>query len=207
MAGPAILPPINTKALPSPTPDTSGPKSASPASSGLKAQPPTDLAPPAQSVVRPARLFIVPVALLIGLLAVAAAGAVCGQGSIADIIACTPDPAALTTLALQKWNGSYPDQGLVLLQIAADRGSAAAALKLAQIYDPNMPYQGAGRAQPNARDAAQYYRLAARAHENAATAPREALRQRLQRDTEIGDAMALRHPRTCWRISTLAYCF
>lgn len=114
----------------------------------------------------------------------------CSQGSIAGMVACAPDPAALTALALQKWDSNQADQGLVLLQIAADRGSGVAALKLAQIYDPNTPSQGERRVQPNAREAAQYYRRAAQAHEDAAAAPREALRQRLQHDAENGDAIA-----------------
>lgn len=122
----------------------------------------------------------------------------CGQGSIADIVACASDPDALVTLAQRKLNGGQADQGLVLMQIAADRGSGLGALKLAQIYDPNSPPQADRRVQPNAREAAQYYRRAVQAHQNAAVAPREALRQRLLHDADNGDAMAPLTLRDFW---------
>lgn len=114
----------------------------------------------------------------------------CGQGSVADMVACAADAAGLYAVAQRKWEGGQADQGLVLMQIAADRGSGPAALKLAQLYDPNGFQPGGPIPQPNARQAALYYRKAVQAHQDAATGPREALHQRLQRDAENGDTLA-----------------
>jgi hypothetical protein len=114
----------------------------------------------------------------------------CTQGSVAESVACAPDADTLNDVAQRRWHAGQPDQGLVLMQIAADRGSGAAALRLAQLYDPNGFHAGGPIARPNPREAAQYYRRAAQAHQDAATAPRQALRQRLQTDADNGDALA-----------------
>ena len=63
-------------------------------------------------------------------------------------------------------------------------------MRLAQLYDPDSFQSGGPIPQPNARQAALYYRKAAQAHQEAATAPREALHQKLQRDAEGGDTLA-----------------
>jgi hypothetical protein len=114
----------------------------------------------------------------------------CTQGSVAESVACAPGADALNDVAQRRWDAGQPDQGLVLMQMAADRGSGAAALRLAQLYDPNGFHAGGPIGRPNPREAAQYYRRAAQAHQDAATAPRQALRQRLQADVENGDVLA-----------------
>jgi hypothetical protein len=114
----------------------------------------------------------------------------CAKGSVADVVGCAQDPDAIFAVAQRQWDAGQPDQAVVLMQIASDRGSGTAALRLAQLYDPNTFHPGGPIPQPNARQAAQYYRRAAQAHQDAATAPREALRQRLQGDAEHGDTLA-----------------
>jgi hypothetical protein len=114
----------------------------------------------------------------------------CAKGSVADVVGCAQDPDAIFAVAQRQWDAGQPDQAVVLMQIASDRGSGTAALRLAQLYDPNTFHPGGPIPQPNARQAAQYYRRAAEARQDAATAPREALRQRLQSDAEHGDTLA-----------------
>jgi hypothetical protein len=114
----------------------------------------------------------------------------CTHGSVADAVACAADPDALAATAQRRWDAGQADQGLVLLQIAADRGSGTAALRLAQLYDPDTFRPGGPIPQPNAREAAQYYRRAVLAHQDAATAPRAALHQRLQTAAADGDPLA-----------------
>jgi hypothetical protein len=114
----------------------------------------------------------------------------CAHGSVADVVGCAQDPDAIFAVAQRQWDAGQSDEAVVLLQIASERGSGPAALRLAQLYDPNTFHAGGPIPQPNARQAAQYYRRAAEARQDAATAPREALRQRLQSDAEHGDTLA-----------------
>ena len=114
----------------------------------------------------------------------------CAHGSVADVVGCARDPDAIFAVAQRQWDAGQPDQAVVLMQIASDRGSGTAALRLAQLYDPNTFRPGGPIPQPNARQAAQYYRRAAQAHQDAANAPREALRQRLQGEAGNGDTLA-----------------
>lgn len=114
----------------------------------------------------------------------------CSQGSVGDIVACAPDADALYAAAQRRWDAGQHDQGLVLMQIAADRGSGAAALRLAQLYDPNGFQPGGAIARPNARLAAQYYRRAAQSNQTAAAGPRQALRQWLQGEADKGDMLS-----------------
>ena len=58
-----------------------------------------------------------------------------------------------------------------------------------------LPHSGGPIASPNARQAAQYYRRAAQAGQAAATGPRLALRQWLQREADGGDMLAGLTPR------------
>ena len=76
------------------------------------------------------------------------------------------------------------------MQIAANRGSAGAALRLAQLYDPATFRPGGPIPYASTRKAAQYYRGAAQAHQRGVDAPREALRRRLQGDSDSGDTLA-----------------
>jgi len=114
----------------------------------------------------------------------------CAQGSVADVVGCAQDPDAIFAVAQRQWDAGQSDQAVVLMQIASDRGSGTSALRLAQLYDPNTFRPGGPIPRPNARQAAQYYRRAAQAHHDAATAPREALRQRLQGEAGNGDTLA-----------------
>ncbi|HEY0182979.1 MAG TPA: hypothetical protein VGC09_09255 [Rhodopila sp.] len=93
-------------------------------------------------------------------------------------------------IAAARWDNHQPGQGFLLLQIAADRGSGRAALRLAQIYDPDTFRPGGPIRSADGRQAAKYYRDAVRHGQDAAAAPRETLRQRLQRDSDNGDTLA-----------------
>jgi hypothetical protein len=114
----------------------------------------------------------------------------CTAGSIPAVVACAPDPDTLYKLGALRWDEGQANDGLVLMQIAADRGSGAAALRLAQLYDPATFRPGGPILHTNAREAAQYYRRAAQAHQDGVDAPRQALRRRLQGDADAGDTLA-----------------
>jgi hypothetical protein len=114
----------------------------------------------------------------------------CALGSIQNVVDCAPDAAAIYQQAERRWDGGQVNDGLVLMQIAADRGSGAAALRLAQLYDPATFRPGGPIPHASEREAAKYYRRAAQLHQNGGDAPRQALRRRLQGDADSGDTLA-----------------
>ena len=102
-----------------------------------------------------------------------------GSLSVADVIAKAPNPTAIRAEGEQRLSGDRKDDGLLLLEVAAERGDPAAAAVLARLYDPVAFQPGGPIPRPDARQAARYYRDAARGGADVAAA-REALRQMLQ---------------------------
>ncbi len=109
-----------------------------------------------------------------------------GALSVPDVLAQAPNPAAITAEGERRLSGDRRDDGLLLLEAAADRSDPAAAAALARLYDPVQFRPGGPIPQPDARQAARYYRDAARGGADVAAA-REALRQNLQTQVQAGD--------------------
>lgn len=109
-----------------------------------------------------------------------------GALSVPDVLAQAPNPAAITAEGERRLRGDRRDDGLLLLEAAADRSDPAAAAALARLYDPVQFRPGGPIPQPDARQAARYYRDAARGGADVAAA-REALRQNLQTRVQAGD--------------------
>ena len=107
-----------------------------------------------------------------------------GGMSVPDVLAKAPDVAAITAEGRRRLQGDRKDDGLLLLEAAADRGDAAAAAALGRLYDPVLFQPGGPIPKSDPRQAARYYRDAARGGVDVASA-REALRQRLQ--SQSGD--------------------
>ncbi len=109
-----------------------------------------------------------------------------GGLSVPDVLARAPNPAAITAEGERRLQGDRHDDGLLLLEAAADRSDPAAAAALARLYDPVQFRPGGPIPQPDPRQAARYYRDAARGGADVAAA-REALRQNLQTRVQAGD--------------------
>ncbi len=105
---------------------------------------------------------------------------------VPDVLAQAPNPAAITAEGERRLRGDRHDDGLLLLEAAADRSDPAAAAALARLYDPVLFRPGGPIPQPDPRQAARYYRDAARGGADV-TAAREALRQDLQTRVQRGD--------------------
>ena len=106
--------------------------------------------------------------------------------SVPDVLARAPNVAAVTAEGTRRLNGTQRDDGLLLLEAAADRGDAAAAAVIARLYDPVLFQPGGAIPRADARQAARLYRDASRGGADVAT-PREALRRRLQDQAGRGD--------------------
>ncbi len=82
------------------------------------------------------------------------------------------------------------DDGMLLLEFAADRGSVKAMAALARLYDPVLHRPGAPPPEPDALQAAKYYRAAEAAGDLTVVRPRAALRARLRQLADTGDSKA-----------------
>jgi hypothetical protein len=120
-----------------------------------------------------------------------------GALSVPDVLAQAPNPAAITVEGERRLRGDRHDDGLLLLEAAADRADPAAAAALARLYDPVQFRPGGPIPQPDARQAARYYRDAARGGADV-TAAREALRQSLQTRVQAGDLGATLSLKDFW---------
>lgn len=109
-----------------------------------------------------------------------------GGLSVPDVLAQAPNPAAVAAEGERRLQGDRHDDGLLLLEAAADRADPAAAAALARLYDPVQFRPGGPIPQPDPRQAARYYRDAARGGADVAAA-RDALRQNLQTRVQAGD--------------------
>lgn len=109
-----------------------------------------------------------------------------GTLSVPEVLARAPNPAAITAEGERRLRGDRRDDGLVLLEEAADRGDAAAAAAIARLYDPVLFQPGGAIPRADARQAARRYRDAARGGADV-TAAREVLQRQLQERAGRGD--------------------
>ena len=109
-----------------------------------------------------------------------------GSLSVPDVIAKAPDAVAIRAEGEQRLAGDRKDDGLLLLEAAADRSDPAAAASLARLYDPVVFQPGGPIPRADARQAARYYRDAARGGADVAAA-RDALRRLLQTQAQGGN--------------------
>ena len=111
-----------------------------------------------------------------------------GLGGLAvpAVLAQAPNPAAIAAEGQRRLDSDRRDDGLLLLESASDRGDPTAAAALARLYDPVLFRPGGPIPRADPRQAARYYRDAARAGADVAAA-RDALHQELERRSRGGD--------------------
>lgn len=120
-----------------------------------------------------------------------------GGLTVPEVLARAPNPAAITAEGTSRLQADRKDDGLLLLEAAADRGDGSASAALARLYDPLL-FQPSGpipKADP--RQAARHYRDAARGGVDVAAA-REALRRSLETKGQSGDLGATLGLRDFW---------
>lgn len=109
-----------------------------------------------------------------------------GSLSVPDVLTKAPNPAAIAAEGTRRLQGDRHDDGLLLLEAAADRGDGGAAAALGALYDPVRFRAGGPIPQPDPRQAARYYRDAAHAGADVAAA-RDALKHSLETKASSGD--------------------
>lgn len=105
---------------------------------------------------------------------------------------------AILAVAQRRMQAGKYEDALVLLEQAADRGSVPAFKALARLYDPNGFEPGKPFRNPDGRTAASYYKDAVAHGDASAAEPREALRQRLQKDANDGNSLAASALKEFW---------
>ncbi len=120
-----------------------------------------------------------------------------GGLSVPDVLIRAPNPAAIAAEGQQRLRSDRRDDGLLLLEAAADRADPAAAAALGRLYDPVLFQPGGPIPRPDPRQAARYYRDATRGGADVAAA-REALRQNLQARVQGGDLGATLNLKDFW---------
>jgi len=116
----------------------------------------------------------------------AQAAAGLGGLSVPDVLTRAPNPAAIAAEGERRLRSDRRDDGLLLLEAAADRADPAAAAALGRLYDPVLFQPGGAIPRPDPRQAARYYRDAARGGADV-TAMRAALQRNLQAHVQAGD--------------------
>lgn len=109
--------------------------------------------------------------------------------SVPDVLTRAPNVGAIVAEGQRRLRADKKDDGLLLLEAAADRGDPAAAAAMARLYDPVGFQPGGPIPRPDPRQAARYYRDAARGNQDVSAA-REALRQILETQKSRGDLNA-----------------
>lgn len=113
-----------------------------------------------------------------------------GSLSVNQVITQAPNAAAVFAEGERRLQGKRKDQGLLLVEAAADKGSPAAMLALARLYDPVGFNQQGPIPQPDMRESAEYFRRAVQAESTEAVAPRAALHAYLRSAAQHGDLEA-----------------
>ena len=115
----------------------------------------------------------------------------CDSKSPVDILKCEADPVKLYTMAqgfAQKGNWGL---ALAFYGAAEKHGYGPAALALAQLYDPTTFDRNSAITQPDAGEAAKYYREAISDGDQDAAAPRKGLQVYLENRKKNGDLQAI----------------
>lgn len=110
--------------------------------------------------------------------------------SVNDAIAQALNRDAIFNEGERRLNGTQKDDGLLLIEAAADKGDPKAMLALARLYDPvNFDPHGPIPT-PDLRESAEYFRQAVKAGSQEAVAPRMALQTYLQTQAQRGNLEA-----------------
>ena len=107
--------------------------------------------------------------------------------SVPDVLSHAPNPAAIAAEGRRRMAAQQHDDGMLLLEEAADQGDGSAMAALGALYDPVGFQPSPVIARPDPRQAARYYRVAARAGVSNIRAKRNALQAWLRSRASGGD--------------------
>ena len=117
---------------------------------------------------------------------------------VSDVIARAGSAEAIGREGETRLDGGRPDDGILLLEAAAERGDATAMAKLAHLYDPNGFNLKGPIPSPDIRESARYYRDASRAGGTSVNEARGRLRDALDGQARAGDQSAALALRDFW---------
>ena len=118
--------------------------------------------------------------------------------ALRELVQTAPNLSGIFDAALRRQAAGRHDDALVLFEEAGERGHAAALTALARLYDPNGFVAGRPFRNPDPRAAARYYRDAVQKGDDAATAPRAALKSHLEELARAGNGTAETALRDFW---------
>jgi hypothetical protein len=121
----------------------------------------------------------------------------CGSIPVAEVPRCAGDAGAIAAEGEHRLQAGKTDEGLRLLQVAAERREAHALFVLARLFDPTALPEDVGSVTANAGKAAEYYRDADAVGAKVAT-ERKRLRDWLAARASGGDEGAARILKTYW---------
>lgn len=110
-----------------------------------------------------------------------------GALSVPQVLQQAPDVAALRQEGESRLIHGRADDGVLLLEAAAQRGDSSAMLDLAHLYDPARFKPDSPIPAPDMREAADYYQKAVKAGNSNAGPDRQALHDYLKKLSETGD--------------------
>jgi hypothetical protein len=116
----------------------------------------------------------------------------------AEVVQRAPSSEAILSVARRRQQTGRHDDALLLFEEAAERGSGPASAALGRMYDPNGFEPGKPFRNPDGRTAARYYKEAASRGDTSVAAPREALRQRLEKEAREGTSSAATALKDYW---------
>ena len=115
-----------------------------------------------------------------------------------EVVQRAPNDGAILAVARQRLQAGRYEDALQLFEELAERGDGPAATALARMYDPNGFEPGKPFRNPDGRTAARYYKDAVARGDSSAAAPREALRQRLEKEAGEGNGSAATALKDFW---------
>ncbi len=107
--------------------------------------------------------------------------------SVPEVLSRAPNVGAIAEEGRRRLSQGKPDDGMLLLEEAADRGDGSAMMSLAALYDPVNFHPSPTLSRPDPRQAARYYRDASRAGVPDVAAKRDALQAYLRNRANGGD--------------------
>lgn len=118
--------------------------------------------------------------------------------TVLEVVQRASNGEAILAVAQRRFQAGRYEDALQLFEQAAERGVAAASTALARMYDPNGFEPGKPFRNPDGRTAASYYKEAVTRGDGSAAAPREALRQRLEKEAGEGNGTAATALKDFW---------
>lgn len=110
--------------------------------------------------------------------------------SVPEVVQRAPSPAAIGQEGERRLDTGKADDGLRLLEFAANKGDTHSMGNLAHLYDPAHFKQGGPIPQADEEEAARYYQQANKAGDKSLEADRAKLRESLQKRADDGDSDA-----------------